>query len=395
MKFKKPSIKVPNVEKVAGKAVSDAYKASPIGRAISGSVDGFNKDLDINRKNFNKDILPGARTAGAAALGGMIAGPAGAVAGGVLASGGADKVLGKGGSSEPAPPKAEDNWWKQDRPETRREITNPNGTLKDEFKLTAGQVQAPGSRIDQLDTRMNNVQGVNFANVGNIGAGAALAGLSARSLSNDLSSQAQARMGLIDQQRRAGMDAMNANVAGSAAGAMSNLAASGGMDSGARQRLASDAIKARMAGASGLYNQAAQNKSQVGITDLANQYDLQTRMPGMFMDYGRNQMAADQFNAGLGMDKINAYQNQARMEDDRAMIANRDNVDNAMKAGQFNIQNQIADRGASDAFDMDKWKTQNAARAGQFTADSQNYYAQQQSKRGLLGNKGGLLGTGI
>jgi hypothetical protein len=201
-------------------------------------------------------------------------------------------------------------------------------------------------------------------------------------------------MGLIDQQRRAGMDAMNANVAGASAGAMSNLAASGGMDSGARQRLASDAIKARMGGASGLFNQAAQNKSQVGITDLANQYDLQTRMPGMFMDYGRNQMAADQFNSSLAMDKVNAYQNQGRMEDDRSMIASRDNVDNTMRANQFNIQNQIADRSASDAFDMDKWKTSNAAKAGELSANAQNYYADKQSKKGLLGDKGGFLGLG-
>lgn len=383
----------------AGKKASNTYKKSDVGKAVNTTVDSFNKGLDVNRnnlnkgldvnrKNFNSDILPGLR----GGLLGSVFGPTGTVIG---ALNGNNKGINGSGGSGNQPPRPEDNWWEKDRPNTRREITNTDGTLKDEFKLTAGQVQSPGSRIDQLDTRMNNVQGVNFANVGNAAAGLALTGLSARSLSNDLSSQAKARMGLIDQQRRSGMDAMNANVAGSTSGAMSNLAASGGMDSGARQRLASDAIKARMAGASGLYNQAAQNKSQVGITDLANQYDLQTRMPGMFMDYGRNQMTADQFNAGLGMDKINAYQNQARMEDDRSMIANRDNVDNAMRAGQFNVQNQIADRNASDAWDMDKWKNQNAARAGQFTADSQNYYANQQANRGLLGNNGGILGTGI
>lgn len=378
--------------KEAGGKISNAYKKTDVGRATSATGSSFNKALDVNRKNFNKDWVPALRTAGAAGLGFAVGGPIGAgIAGGLTAMG---QYGGKGGSGAGAPPQPEKNWWEQGRPETRREITTPDGALKDGFKLSAGQVQAPGSRIGELDKRLNNVQGVNFANVGNAAAGLALTGLSARSLSNDLSSQAQARMGLIDQQRRAGIDAMNANVAGSTAGAMSNLAASGGMDSGARQRLASDAIKARMGGASGLFNQAAQNKSQVGIQDLANQYDLQTRMPGMFMDLGRNQLAADQFNASLGMDKINAYQNQARMEDDRSMIASRDNVDNAMRAGQFNIQNQISDRSASDAFDMDKWKTQNAAKAGELTANSQNYYAEQQSKRGLLGNKGGILGLG-
>jgi hypothetical protein len=378
--------------KKAGGDISNSWKKSDAGRAVSGSTDGFNKSLDINRKGFNKDWVPGLRVAGATGLGYAVGGPIGAgIAGGLTAAG----QYGKKGGGEQGPPQPEKNWWEVGRPETRREITNKEGKLNDGFKLEAGQVQAPGSRMTELDSRLNKAGDVGFLNAGNIGAGAALAGLSARSLSNDLSSQAQARMGLIDQQRRAGMDAMNANVAGSTAGAMSNLAASGGMDSGARQRLASDAIKARMGGASGLFNQAAQNKSQVGITDLANQYDLQTRMPGMFMDYGRNQMAADQFNSSLAMDKVNAYQNQGRMEDDRSMIASRDNVDNAMRANQFNIQNQIADRSASDAFDMDKWKTSNAAKAGELTANAQNYYAQQQSKRGLLGNRGGILGTGL
>jgi hypothetical protein len=232
------------------------------------------------------------------------------------------------------------------------------------------------------------------ASVGGIGAAAGLAGLSARALSNDLSNPAQARMGLIDQQMRGSMDALNQNAAGGLAGGMSNLASSGGMDSGARARLASDAMKARMSGASSIFNNAGQNKSQVGIQDMNNQYDLQTRMPGMFMDFGRNEMDAQKFNAGLRMDQFNAYQNQGRFEDDRKLIASRDNADNAMRTGQFNIQNAIGDKAASDAFDMDKWKTGNAAKAGELSANAQNYYADKQSKKGLLGNNGGFLGLG-
>lgn len=340
------------------------------------------------------------------ATGNPLAAVAGWQAGGAIGEGGMKGLEQKFGSwgkgnisgrtnGGDAPPRPPQDWWKVDQPKTRNEITNSDGTLQDVYKMQKQQINAPSSRIGELDRRMDGVKGVNFANVGNTAAGVALAGLSARSLSNDLSSQAQARMGLIDQQRRSGVDAMNQNVAGATAGAMGNLAASGGMDSGARQRLQSDAIKARMSGVSGLYNQAAQNKSQVGIEDLTNQYDLQTRMPGMFMDYGRNQMAADQFNSNLGMEKVGMYRDQARGEDDRSLIAARDNASNAMRVDQFNIQNQIADKAATDAFNMDKWKTGNAAQAGQFTADAQNYYAKQQANRGLLGNNGGLLGTGL
>jgi hypothetical protein len=149
-----------------------------------------------------------------------------------------------------------------------------------------------------------------------------------------------------------------------------------------------------MSGASSIFNNAGQNKSQVGIQDMNNQYDLQTRMPGMFMDFGRNEMDAQKFNAGLRMDQFNAYQNQGRFEDDRKLIASRDNADNAMRTGQFNIQNAIGDKAASDAFDMDKWKTGNAAKAGELSANAQNYYADKQSKKGLLGNNGGFLGLG-
>jgi hypothetical protein len=350
-------------------------------------------------KNISKAAAPVARTVALTAHNPVLGAAYGAAAFSDANRGGKNylkgNLYGKTKGSEAGPAKPEDNWWKQDRPESRREITNPDGTLKNAYSLQAQQINAPASRIGELDNRMNNVQGVNFANVGNIGAGAALAGLSARSISNDLSPQAQARMNLADAERGRSMDSLNKNAAGAASGAMSQLAASGGMDSGARSRMASDAMKARMSGASGIYNQTGINKANIGIQDLGNQYDLQTRMPEMFMNYGRNQMVADQFNSNLGMEKVGMYRDQARGEDDRSFIAARDNADNNLRANQFNVQNAIADKSASDAWDMERWKTQNAARAGQFTADSQNYYAQQQGKRGLLGNNGGLLGTGL
>jgi hypothetical protein len=375
------------------KDVSNTWKKSDVGRAVSGSTDGFNRSLHINRKGFNKDWVPGLRVAGATGLGFAVGGPIGAgIAGGLTAAG----QYGGGGASSGEAPKPKEEWWKEGRPDTRREITNADGDLKNAYKLQQERISAPQSRLGEIDTRLKNIQGVQYgASVGGIGAAAGLAGLSARALSNDLSGQAQARMGLIDQQMRGSMDALNQNAAGGLAGGMSNLAASGGMDSGARARMASDAMKARMSGASSIFNNAGQNKSQVGIQDMNNQYDLQTRMPGMFMDFGRNEIDAQKFNAGLGMDKFNAYQNQGRLEDDRRFIASRDNADNAMRTGQFNIQNAIGDKAASDAFDMDKWKTQNAAKAGEMTANAQNYYADKQSKRGLLGNRGGILGTGI
>jgi hypothetical protein len=351
----------------------------------------------------------GAAAGGMAGLPGMVAGAAGGMrAGGVIGEKGMGgfrqtldslakgNVYGDTKGSKAGPPSPPDDWWKEGRPDQRFEWTNPDGTIKDNFKMTEQRISAPASRLANIDERLNQVQGTSFpATVGGIGAAAGLAGLSARALSNDLSNPAQARMGLIDQQRRQSMDAMNANAAGATAGAMSSLAASGGMDSGARQRLGTDAIKARMAGAAGVYNQANQAKSQVGIQDLTNQYDLQTRLPGMFLDYGRNEMDAQKFNASLGMDKINAYRDQARGEDDRTLLADRFNAANNMDAQRFNIQNQMADKVATDQFSMDRWKTQNAARAGQYASDSQNYYAQQQSNKGLLGDKGGLWGTGL
>lgn len=67
----------------AGGSISSAYKKSDVGRAVGGSTDGFNKGLDVNRKNFNKS-LPALRTIGGATLGGMIAGPLGALVGTAL-----------------------------------------------------------------------------------------------------------------------------------------------------------------------------------------------------------------------------------------------------------------------------------------------------------------------
>lgn len=344
-------------------------------------------------KVSSKDI----GTVAGATIGGGVGGPIGAAIGAKVGGQIGQKTTGDLKTPQaPGAPRPADNWWKVDRPESRFQFTDSNGNLKNNFKMTAASINAPQSRLGEIDKRLSGVNDVGFLpSFGGVGAAAGLGLLSARALSNDLSNPAKARMGLIDQQRRAGIDAMNQNVAGATAGGMSNLAASGGMDSGARQRLQSDAIKSRMSGVAGAYNAANQQKSQVGIQDLTNQYELQRSLPGMYMDFGRQEMDAQKFNAGLGMDKINAYARQGNLEDDRRMLADRFNATNNMTAQQYNIDNAMNDKRADDAFAMDKWQTGNAAQAGQFTADAQNYYAKQQADRGLLGNKGGLLGTGI
>jgi hypothetical protein len=66
-----------------------------------------------------------------------------------------------------------------------------------------------------------------------------------------------------------------------------------------------------------------------------------------------------------------------------------------MDTDQKNKMNMVRDNDLGNDYAMDKWKTINAARGGEFTADSQNYYAKQQAKKGLLGNNGGILGLGI
>jgi len=270
-------------------------------------------------------------------------------------------------------------WWKEDRPEQRYQFTDANGNMKDQFKLNA-----PASRLGELDSRMAGVAPVNYYNAANSAALANTALLNTRAYNPSASEGALAQNRAIDLQTRNLIDRNNQTGNGALLNARNDLAASGGMSSGARERLGMSGMRDRMMANAGAYNQGANQKAGVLANDWQQKYALQEKLPGVYQSLGQNQLQTDQFNAGLGMDKVNAWSKQAGAEDTRAMDASK-----------FNIGNAMQDKVADTNFAMDKWRTQNQIIGGEKTADSQNYYADKMADRGLLGNQGGILGTGI
>lgn len=76
--------------------------AKNFNKALDVNKKDFNRSLDVNRKNFNK-ALPGLRTIGAAGIGGMIAGPLGALAGAAAAAPKSGQQSGGGGAAAGTP----------------------------------------------------------------------------------------------------------------------------------------------------------------------------------------------------------------------------------------------------------------------------------------------------
>lgn len=287
---------------------------------------------------------------------------------------------GSSGSSSGDPNAGDQNWWKQDRPENRAaEFTNADGSVKDAYKLNN-----VGSRIPELDQRMNAVGPVNFNNTGNAAAMSGLGALQAKAYDPNLSAGARAQNNLVDMNRAKDIDRLNQSNNGALSNARDNMAAGGGLSGGGRERLEMQGMRNRMMANAGAYGNASTDKGKIAAADYAAKDELQNRLPELNMKLGAQETDLAKYNTGLGMDKINLWNKQGNVEDAREMDVRSSNLSTAMK-----------DKQATDAFLMDRWKQQNAAIGGEKTAASQNYYADQQSKRGLLGNNGGILGTGI
>jgi hypothetical protein len=295
----------------------------------------------------------------------------------------------------PAPVAEAPPWWKKDRPESRTQFTKADGSLNNNYAMQAQQVTAPDSRISELDARMGSVSPVNFNNAGNTAAAGGLNQLHAKAWDNNQSQAALAQNALVNNNMNRQIDRNNITANGALANARNDMAAGGGLSGGGRQQLGMAGMRQRMMANAGAHGDATSGKLNIASQDWQQKNALQNQLPSQYMQMGAAQTDTDKYNSNQAMDKVNVYKSQQQAEDTRAMDASQSNVKNNMAQQQFNIGNAMADKNADTTFAMDKWKTQNAAIGGEKTADSQNYYADQQSKKGIFGNSGGFLGTGF
>jgi hypothetical protein len=274
-------------------------------------------------------------------------------------------------------------------------ILDENGKLKSVYSVDADKYKLAGPKqiAGDVDARLAGVSGVN---VGDISRGkeikgganfnqanADLAALHDRAFSTGTSPYAQK---LLDRQaldEATARDALSRDSATNTQAAMADLAATGGIDSAARERMMKTSGKDLMLRENELARTGRGERLGVLANDEANKMSLQTALPGMSLqtdaydtglqagnrdadfrvdstNMGKN-LTQGQFNSNLGMQKANMY--ASALDSDRS------------------AQAAIADKTGRNQSDLDKYNTEMSAFGAGKTADAQV----------RSGNKGGLL----
>lgn len=136
-------------------------------------------------------------------------------------------------------------------------FVNEDGTLKDAYKMSAGNYDLGGKYLQALGTRATEKGPSTWANMQN----------------QNIDLQAS---GLRDQ---------NASDAATALGTgTSNLAQTGGLDSGARERMASSTGLAQLQGNQSISKDAVGAKLNTGIEDERQKLGILQQMPGMMQN---------------------------------------------------------------------------------------------------------------
>jgi hypothetical protein len=173
------------------------------------------------------------------------------------------------------------------------------------------------------------------------------------------------------------------------------LAMQGGLDGGARERLAKSAGRDAMMARQGVFRQGAQDRLGIGIQDEQNRLQLQSMMPGMNMQLDayntglqRDDVTAklnqDMFNKNMGMQRVGMLGSWGDANLNRETQVSLFNAGSKNDAAMFNAGNAIKDRQLGNMYDLDTWNTHGSVLGNQFASD-----AMMRSGNG----RGGLFGT--
>jgi hypothetical protein len=145
---------------------------------------------------------------------------------------------------------------------TYQGLTNGNGSLKDAYSYNPTTTSAAD---------FNNLQ--------------SYGGLSKIAYGQGPTDMYKAQAGLIDQNTNQQMNAVNTDAARGTAEGFSNLATTGGAESGARERMASSQGLASLGAGQNVYANAMAAKGQAGVADAGMKYDALGKLTGL--DTGR------------------------------------------------------------------------------------------------------------
>jgi hypothetical protein len=221
------------------------------------------------------------------------------------------------------------------RPSFESLVDSNTGQLGENY-----QVRVAPSNLPKLEQMLNalqlNTQGLEKLR------GEALRDAGTASVWAQIAKQQQAleEQSLLDRAARAG--------AASTASAFSNLARRGGVNAGARERLAAGGALGMMRGRQDIAMEGAKARANISATDEGNRLSLLRELPAM-------EVAALQ----PGIQKTNIWAQMAGQESAQQYDANK-----------FNVANLIAERDKKQQFEMNKyseimkaWAADRSARA--------------------------------
>lgn len=240
--------------------------------------------------------------------------------------------------------------------------TNPDGTLKDPFKLGPHQVSgdfsidASGYVIPKFDDVTMDPQALNQ--------------IKEQAFNQGPSAWAQM---LNMQQGRNQQDAYDtvANQgAGQNAQAQASLSRLGGLSSGAMERLATSTQKNNAFGQNAVLRQGMGDRSNIGIADQANKSSMLMAIPGFQQNEANLKL---QNNAAMtDINKFNTLNQIDLSKYNKSTAADLAKYNNtvAAQSDQFNVQNQIKDIEGKNAFGQGVYSDQMKAWAAQQQADA-------------------------
>jgi hypothetical protein len=263
-------------------------------------------------------------------------------------------------------------------------VMNKKGGLSQNYALQWGEdVANPESRISELDRRMALAQEVQPGeNWGQAQQG--LSALQQRAYGTDVSPWTQnlIKSQQMEEARQRDLLGQQGNIASQQA--MSQMAATSGLDPATRARMLKQQTASQMTGAQGISGQGAQARLGLLTQEEQNRLALQQQMPGMQLQADQYKRGLGQFNTQLGMQKAGMWGNQANTEATQNLQNAWQNKQGQLGTQQYNIGTRTGLLGQSNAYPMQKWQTGMQAWGAGKTADAQQALADQQ--------QGGLLG---
>lgn len=238
-------------------------------------------------------------------------------------------------------------------------MTRDGGKLKDNFK---GNVANYNSNLGQLDQRLNGIGDVNAgANFGDAQGG--INYLQDQAYSEGPSTWANSQFEFQNLQDQGAREDLSKNADRSKASAYSQLAMRGGLDSGARERLAESfgnnlTDQQQMQGRN---NQMA----MLGIKsqDESNKMNLARDLPGMNLQMDQYSTGLQDQNRQADFAKVNAWGSMADGESSKKFAA-ENNMEQFNKGNAMNAVNTQNNR------ELDGWNSQMSAFAAGKSGDA-------------------------